>query len=69
MKKIRLFWESLDDVATVSKRELFLELVCCALAGIVLGILFSPKKTMTIGCNNGNSCLDTNADTDEQMED
>lgn len=64
MKKIKLFWESLDDVATVSKRELFLGLVSCTLAGIVLGVLFSPKKTSIIGSNNGNgrlegSCVDT----------
>lgn len=69
MKKLKEFWESLDDVATVSKRELFLELVSCVLAGLVLGMLFSPKQTKIIGCNNGNNCLDTDADTDDQLED
>ncbi len=54
MKKIKEFWESLDDMTTVSKRELFLEVVCCALAGFVLGILFCPKKRTTIGSFNGN---------------
>lgn len=68
MKKIKLFWQSLDDVAAVSKRELFLSLVSCALAGIVLGFLFSPRKTTMIGCNNGN-CLQPDEDTDEQIED
>ena len=67
MKKMKMLWESLEDMATVSKRELFLELVTCALAGFVLGIIFSPKKTTMIGCNNGNGHLDT--DLDEQIED
>ena len=66
MKKINLFWESLDDVTTVSKRELFLGLVCCALAGFVLGTIFSPKKMTIIGSNNGNGRWD--ADEDEQSE-
>lgn len=69
MKKIKIFWESLDDVTTVSKRELFLGLVSCTLAGFVLGILFCPKKTTIIGCNNGNNCLDTDEEIDEQPED
>lgn len=55
MKKIKAFWESLEDVTAVSNRELFLGLLCCALGGIVLGVFFSPKKTVTIGCNNGNN--------------
>lgn len=66
MKKMKLFWESLDDMATVSKRELFLELVTCVLAGFVLGIIFCPKKTTMIGCNNGNGRLDT--ELDEQIQ-
>ena len=69
MKKIKTFWESLDDVTTVSTRELFLGLVSCALAGFVLGILFCPKKTTIIGSNNGNGRLNTDADIDEQLED
>lgn len=66
MKKIKLFWESLDDIATVSKRELFLELVCCALAGFVLGTVLSPKKTTMIGSNNVSGRR--NPDEDEQSE-
>lgn len=54
MKKIKAFWASLDSVETVSKRELFLGLVACALAGYVLGTIFCPKRTTVIGSNNGN---------------
>ena len=66
MKKIKTFWESLEDLAAVSKRELFLEVVCCLLAGFVLGIVFSPKKTTIIGCNNGNSRWDEDAEELEE---
>ena len=59
MKKIKAFWESLEDMATVSRRELFLEVVCCLLAGFVLGILFSPNKTTMIASNNKSGCLHT----------
>ena len=60
MKKIKVFWESLDDITTVSKRELFSGLLCCALAGIVFGVFFGPKKNVTIGSHNGckNGCQD-----------
>ena len=49
MKHIKLFWESLDDMTTILKKEWFLELVACTLAGFVLGIIFRPKKTTIIG--------------------
>ncbi len=53
MKKIKEFWATLEDNTTISKRELFFILATCSLAGIVLGGIFSPKKTVTIGSNNG----------------
>ncbi|MDE7312458.1 MAG: hypothetical protein K2N87_12695 [Eubacterium sp.] len=64
MKKIKAFWESLDDLATVSKRELFLEVVCCALAGFVLGMLLCPKKTTVIGSHNGNGRYEPDEEED-----
>ncbi len=57
-KAIKKFWDSLDEVTMISKRELFLEIVATALAGIVLGILLTPKKSVTIGshnCGNGHN--------------
>ena len=69
MKKIKEFWESLDDVTTVSKRELFLGLLSCARAGIVFGVFFGPKKTSVIGSHNGNSgCCDCELCEDEQSD-
>ena len=57
-KAIKKFWDSLDEVTMISKREL--EIVATALAGIVLGILLTPKKSksVTIGshnCGNGHN--------------
>lgn len=66
IKRIKTFWESLEDLTTVSRRELFLEVVCCLLAGFALGILFSPKKTTIIGCNNGNSHWDEDLEEVEE---
>ncbi len=68
MKKIKEFWVSLEDVTAISKRELFLGLLSCTFAGIVLGVFFSPKKTVTIGCNNGNGTSYLDADEDEQAD-
>lgn len=53
MKKMKAFWKSLEGTAVISKRELFLGLTTCALAGLVLGVFFSPKKKVAIGSNNG----------------
>lgn len=57
MKKIKAFWASLDDACVISKRELFLGLTTCVLAGIVFGVFFGPKKDVAIGSHNyGNGC-------------
>ena len=54
-EEIKAFWKSLDRRIIVSQRELVLGLAVCALAGIVTGIMLSPKKNVTIGSNNGNN--------------
>ena len=70
IRKMKDFWTSLDEMQTVSKRELFLEIVAVALTGIVLGMLLTPKKTVTIGSNNsGNGCNCGNKNGDEPAED
>ena len=54
-KKLEKFWSSLDCTILVNKRELVLGLTVCTLAGVVAGILLSPRKTVTIGSHNGNN--------------
>lgn len=69
--KIKTFWDSLDVTVAASKRELFLGMTTCVLSGLVVGMLISPKKNVTVGshngCNNsGNGCTNSGApDTGE----
>lgn len=56
IRKLKKFWTSLDGTTVIAKRELFLEIAVAALAGLALGMIFTPKKTVTIGshnCDNG----------------
>ena len=54
-KKLEKFWNSLDRAILVNKRELVLGVAACTLAGVLAGILLSPRKTVTIGSHNGNN--------------
>ena len=54
-EKIKACWKSLDRRIIVNQRELVLGLAICTLAGIVTGIMLSPKKNVTIGSNNGSN--------------
>lgn len=54
-EKIKACWKSLDRRIIVNQRELVLGLAVCTLAGIVIGIMLSPKKNVTIGSNNGSN--------------
>ena len=54
-KKLEKFWNSLDRTILVNKRELVLGVAACTLAGVLAGILLSPRKTVTIGSHNGNN--------------
>ncbi|MCM1258560.1 MAG: hypothetical protein NC307_11985 [Roseburia sp.] len=65
-KKFNELWESLDVPVLVNKREMVLVVTVCALAGILLGILFSPKKSTTIGSNNGNNSGNGNFPEEEE---
>ena len=53
MKKLEKFWNSLDGATLVRKRELLLGGLLCLTTGLTLGMLLSPRKTVTIGSNNG----------------
>lgn len=52
-------WEnfkvSLTDITEISRKEFLLTMAVCILGGIVFGMLFSPRKSMVIGSNNGNN--------------
>ena len=61
-EKWELFKVSLTEEKTISKKEWLLMLVVCVLGGIVLGMLFSPRKNVTIGSHNGNNNGSNNQD-------
>ena len=73
-EKIKACWKSLDRRIIVNQRELVLGLAVCTLAGIVTGIMLSPKKNVTIGSNNGSNnsgnsvALPSDADEAEDEE-
>ena len=52
MEKVKEF---LAESTTISNRELVLALTVGILGGIVFGLLASPRKTTTIGSNNGSN--------------
>ncbi len=61
-EKWELFKVSLTEVKTMSKKEWLLMLAVCVLGGIVLGMLLSPRKSITIGSHNGNNNGSNNQD-------
>lgn len=54
-EKWKEFKASLTDIVMMSKREFLLTAAVCVLGGIVFGMLVSPRKSTTIGSNNGNN--------------
>lgn len=52
LEKLKKTWKELDQTVPVNMRELTLGIAACTLAGVVLGMLFSPRKNQTIGSNN-----------------
>lgn len=56
LKKLKNYWDNANREIVVNKQELVLGIAACTLGGILLGILFSPKKSVIIGSyNSGNS--------------
>ncbi len=58
-KGIQRTFSDLDAQRTCSKRELLLGTIACFAVGMVVGLVCSPKKTVTIGSHNGNNSAAT----------
>lgn len=59
VKKFTEWWESLETEIIVRKKEVVLELLVCFLGGLVIGIMTSPRKNVSIGCHNGSDNVDS----------
>lgn len=55
IQEMKEFWRGLNRPILVNQRELVLGIAACTLAGMLAGILLSPKKDVTIGSHNGNN--------------
>ena len=64
-EKWELFKISLTEEKTMNKKEWILILAVCVLGGIVLGMLLSPRKNITIGSNNANNNGSYNQDNNK----
>lgn len=67
-KKIEEFMGRISD-GEYTAREIVLSGITLFLLGMLLGILFSPKKNTTIGSNNGNNNTGSFGGDDEDCED
>ena len=54
-KNLQLSLSDMDRTCSRTNRELVYGAVACTAVGMVLGLMFSPKKTVTIGSHNGNN--------------
>ena len=54
-KNVQANLSDLDKTCSRTNRELVYGAIAWAAMGMVLGLFLSPKKTTTIGSNNGNN--------------
>ena len=66
MNRVKEYWNALNENITVNRRELVLGLAACTLAGLVVGLLLAPPKSLSIG--NGNRIIADNHQDEEDAE-
>ncbi len=54
MKKVKEFAAALPKEITITKLDFVLGVLIGALAGIVVGMLVSPRKNISVHCGNDN---------------
>lgn len=67
-KNVQSSLSDLDKVCTRTNRELVYGAVACAAVGMVLGLMLSPKKAVTIGSNNGNNAGSPPPDAEDRED-
>lgn len=66
MKRLIRFLGDIPEEFIVRKREFLLTIAVSALAGMVIGMLCSPRKSQQFGCNNGNHSGNVSADGEDE---
>lgn len=59
-EKWEIFKATLTETKTMTKKEFLLIAAVCVLLGLVVGMLVSPRKQVTIGSHNGSNNQDNN---------
>ena len=59
-EKWEIFKLTLTEQKTMTKKEFLLIVAVCVLGGLVVGMLTSPRKQVTIGSHNGSNNQDNN---------
>ena len=54
-KNVQADLSDLDKTCVRTNRELVFGAVACTAVGILVGLMFSPKKSVTIGSHSGNN--------------
>ena len=54
-KNVQSNLSDMDKTCVRTNRELVFGAVACTAVGILVGLMFSPKKSVTIGSHNGNN--------------
>lgn len=69
MKKWKEFWTTLPEAVTVTKLDGILIVAISALVGVIIGMLCSPRKYISIGCGNeANEINNLGSSEDDQIE-
>lgn len=72
MEKFKKVLEGMSETVTVTKLDGVLLITVSALAGIILGMLCSPRKNARYGCNSENTMIcgrDEGESEDDDSED
>ena len=68
MKKLKEMWSTSPETVTVTRLDGILIVTICALAGVIIGMLCSPRKMVSIGCGNEANEFHGMGESDEHIE-
>lgn len=69
MSKLKEFFKDMSETVAVTKLDGVLVVTIAALAGVIVGMLLSPRKNTKFGCGNGNTTVHNWNDDEEERDD